>query len=859
MRTKAPNILASALIALSAFFFVSFFLNAEEAKEEFVTQPLTVAVLLGEAEVLSKDTAIWRPVRVGDKLFEGDRIKTAEGAKAELLLEDGSFIRLREKTTLIIKTTRQKISTQATEHNLELRVGEIMLELKELNKGSTFEVQTPTAVAAVRGTTYYVRTGTMMVDGVEKSFVEIFVDAGLVDYTNIVSGTSCIVPGGQGAIVFDDGTIEGPYPVPPSAQDAWRSSYDMKYDDSQDKKGMRDEEEEGGDDDTGEDVDDTTDSQNESQDNANQERNNEQELYGLAKAGILTDTDGDGITDDIDDDDDNDNYTDIDETDNETDPLDAAETPPDNDTDYVSDLNDPDDDNDDLSDDDEPNYATNSFDADSDDDNLADGDEVAGRTPYNYVTNPAKADTDDDGFTDGHTSPADRFPLDNREQKDSDGDVPVYWNLLDRGAEETNLFMPDELYPGDFEDAFPDDSKLPLSEARKIHGDGIHTDEFGKNYYGWHFYDKDDNPVVVRGYGSWRQMREATLNNISNAILEQHGREAVADMIDDIHARGYEAAKENIFDHQAGKVMMDKWGNRVRVEEYVFKHPTNGVVDTVQILALNLRTAGPNAGISSYDFRVRFNRDIENTNLRTLDRDTYMDNPLVGEIDLVPTREPRSENGEQLTMENGDQLILYEYYPYAPYPVAFSLEVKNPYAESVKATEEYSSLGYGQIRDGCIKQVWYQFQTNDEIYINGALKQPLDKTSAGSWGKGWNNQVNRFTFLDYCTDDNENSGWLMGAFYLVNDDGSPVLRPAEGDDKDYLVDIRGLRDLINPDFNLEMVFLSSEFGDTPDNLPTTIAAPDVPYKGYASYDEYLNNTYRNIDVITIPEITTPYQ
>ena len=333
-------------------------------------------------------------------------------------------------------------------------------------------------------------------------------------------------------------------------------------------------------------------------------------------------------------------------------------------------------------------------------------------------------------------------------------------------------------------------------------------------------------------------------------------RQDISVMIDDIHSRGYEAVKESIFDHQAGKVMTDRWGNRVRVEEYIFKQPTEDTVDTVQILALNLRTAGPNAGISSLDFRVRFDDDISDTVLTSLPWDDYMSNPLESDV---------------FGGEGHDQLIVYESdnpgyydprlpqppdYPDGfPIPETFSLEVKNPYGDSVEATESYSEILSREIGDDT---VWYQEEEGGSIEINGTQYYYEGESgmelNSRHWGSGWN-QANRFTFLDYYIDEDENDAWLMGLFYLIENDGDLVDFDGD-DDGDDLSEVHGIRDLINPDHNLEMVFFSSEFEGTPEDLPDIIAA----YEGEIDdqYEIDLYNAYRTIDVITIPEITEPY-
>ena len=703
MKNTALNIWGSALVILSALFFVFSLSLAEEDQAKYVSQPVTVSKVSGEVKILLKDAMVWKKVIVGTELKEGDKIKTGAGARAELVFKDGSFIRLKENTSLGVKLARQETSTKAVQYNLDFRVGEIMVELKKLKKGSNFKVETPTAVAAVRGTTYYMRTGTKIVDGQEKSFVEIYVDSDdIILFTNTLSGESCQVYQWQSSIVYDDGTVEEPHLIPPEERDAFKSGFDLVYDDA--KKGMRDVDEEEADDDVSDDVDDTTEGQDNAQEDADKDRTGEQEIQ-LADVVI--------------------------------------------------------------------------------------------------ITPPAQEEQEQE-----QEEP--------EESPDFDGDGYI-----------------------DIEDAFPED-------------DTIDPDLTFDDIYG--------NLVTVRGYGSRDELRQATIDN----LLEiQDLRSDISDMLEDIQVRQFEAVKEEIFDHQAGKVMTDRWRNRVRVEEYVFKHPTEGRVHTVQILALNLRTGGPNAGISSYDFQVEFNRDIKNWVLADLPWDDYMDTLLVEEV----------EDEYDIELELGqahyeEQVILYESPPNFPIPLEFSLEVKNPYGESVKVTESY-----GQSRGISQPSLWYQVQVDDKISINGVERNEIDEYNGeqyvegdevgfiygDEWGEGWN-RANRFTFLEQFTDES----WLMGVFYLVDDNGDLVPNPDLEDDRDYLYDIQGIRDCINPDFNLEMVFLSSEFGGTPPNLPETISEWTGPINDDYERSLYNETTYndvrmRTIDVITIPEITEPYR
>ncbi|HDM37562.1 MAG TPA: hypothetical protein ENG55_00705, partial [Candidatus Omnitrophica bacterium] len=390
--------------------------------------------------------------------------------------------------------------------------------------------------------------------------------------------------------------------------------------------------------------------------------------------------------------------------------------------------------------------------------------------------------TDSDG--DGYTDDNDDFPQDPYDWLDSDNDTY-----------------------GDNEDAFPND-------------DTVHPDVVV-------------NGTTIRGYGSRHQMRQKILDELEKVGL----KDDIGQLEDDIYFRDMDAKLTQIADYQAGKVMRDRWNNRVRVEEYVLRPEKDGVNNEVQILNVNLRTAGPNAGISTYDFRIVFNRDISNDNLKTLPWDRYMDNPYLSEYLPIP-----GADDIQIIDYEGNNPIANNY----PLPTGFSLEVASPQGNSVKVVEVYDPIVYSTPGyNSSYYQIENQTTPNSGVWINGDKKVEIDSPFP-DWGDKFNRK-DRFTFLDFYDD----GSWLMGTFYLIGDDGLPVA--TNDDDKDYLDEVHGIRDCLNPDFNMEMVFYSSEFAGTGDNdiLTPVWRGEDVPASVYQ------NNP--SIDVIAIPEVTTPYR
>lgn len=103
----------------------------------------------------------------GKTLIEGQKIKTGDDGKMILLLSNGSLTTLQRDSELVLEKFRQKPFVQEpnkkikdlpnepsnSETKLKLSHGELMFNVKKLNAGSTFEIESPIGLAGIRGTT----------------------------------------------------------------------------------------------------------------------------------------------------------------------------------------------------------------------------------------------------------------------------------------------------------------------------------------------------------------------------------------------------------------------------------------------------------------------------------------------------------------------------------------------------------------------------------------------------------------------------------------------------------------------------------------------------------------------------------
>ncbi|WP_323752351.1 FecR family protein [Marinobacter sp.] len=129
-------------------------------------------------------------IRVGDELLLG-------AGSATLTLADGSEIRVSPNSRLMFNRLTQYGKTGMVDTRLRLQKGEVHSRVKPLQEnGALFEITTPSAVAAVRGTAFTIQAG------VGGSSIQ--VQKGVVDFGR--PGKAQRIPAGYGASVTTTST-----------------------------------------------------------------------------------------------------------------------------------------------------------------------------------------------------------------------------------------------------------------------------------------------------------------------------------------------------------------------------------------------------------------------------------------------------------------------------------------------------------------------------------------------------------------------------------------------------------------------------------------------------------------------------
>lgn len=109
-----------------------------------------ITAVEGVVDVQFAGEADWSPAEADTPLTPGDSVRTDKESQAEIAFGDQTLYELQEQSTLALG------EASASKVRFDLSIGSLLLHLRKLTSAKAVEVQTPAAVAAVRGTEFAV-------------------------------------------------------------------------------------------------------------------------------------------------------------------------------------------------------------------------------------------------------------------------------------------------------------------------------------------------------------------------------------------------------------------------------------------------------------------------------------------------------------------------------------------------------------------------------------------------------------------------------------------------------------------------------------------------------------------------------
>ena len=145
------------LLIIPIFIFISAFtVFSNEVKDEGEALLVNYS---GEVKIMKKlwwKISVWRDVEPNQILYADDQIKVGQDSSLEIQFHNNSRVKVMENTQIIINESQhyQKMSSSS----IKVKIGEVWVDVKEgFSDIFKFKVETPNAVAGVRGTTFSVK------------------------------------------------------------------------------------------------------------------------------------------------------------------------------------------------------------------------------------------------------------------------------------------------------------------------------------------------------------------------------------------------------------------------------------------------------------------------------------------------------------------------------------------------------------------------------------------------------------------------------------------------------------------------------------------------------------------------------
>ena len=170
------------------------------AGSAFAEGSKSIALILtakGDAQ-MKKGDADWKEASFGAVLDAGDKLRTGnDGFISIVFSDDKTQLKIRPNTSITVDGSREQDYSISKRVNLEL--GELFADVTK-QKGA-LQIATPTSVASVKGTEFWV-----IVD--EDGTSQVLTLQGLVEMLSLLTGQTVEVGAGMGANVDISGNIE---------------------------------------------------------------------------------------------------------------------------------------------------------------------------------------------------------------------------------------------------------------------------------------------------------------------------------------------------------------------------------------------------------------------------------------------------------------------------------------------------------------------------------------------------------------------------------------------------------------------------------------------------------------------------
>ena len=114
----------------------------------------SVSFMIGDVGIQKCGKTDWKDAELEQSTYENDKVKTQEESRCEVTLSDQKILRIGEKT--VFEILREPDGNT----KVGVKSGKVWMNIRSLVEKEQFEVATPTAVAAIRGTVYRISCDT---------------------------------------------------------------------------------------------------------------------------------------------------------------------------------------------------------------------------------------------------------------------------------------------------------------------------------------------------------------------------------------------------------------------------------------------------------------------------------------------------------------------------------------------------------------------------------------------------------------------------------------------------------------------------------------------------------------------------